>query len=284
MEVKIMGEPKVYLPELTREEIKEVVIRAVLLVPVATIEQHGPHAPIQTDIDNCLNICLSVAKKVHPNPPTLVSAPVWFSPSPFDPAWQPVNICMREEVFKEALNDILESYLRSGFRRIVVVNGHGGGTEWLVPQVVQKLNKKVSSIWGDWRIPDDAKVVTFEWMAFLEVFAREELEKIRGNPPGSDWHAGDIETSIQLYLHPELVDMKKAKVGHRYRRSSFSAHDLGRNWFWQYIIAGSPYIGGERGEVDGVSGDPTLATPELGKKILELATEKIAEFVVEFSK
>lgn len=279
-----MSEPKVYLPELTREEVKEVVARAVLLVPVATIEQHGPHAPLQTDVDNCFHICIMAAKRVHPDPPTLVSAPIWFSPSPFDPAWQPVSICMREEVFKEALNDILESYLRGGFRRIVVVNGHGGGTEWLVPQVVQKLNRKVSSIWKDWRIPDDARVVTFEWGAFLEVFAQDELAKVRSSPPGSDWHAGDIETSIQLYLHPELVDMSRAKVGYRYKKSRFSSHDLGRNWFWQYIIAGSPYIGGEAGEVEGVSGDPTLATAELGEKILNIAAEAISEFIREFAK
>ena len=279
----MMEGPKVYLPELTREEARELAPKAVLLVPVATIEQHGPHAPLQTDIDNCLHICLRAAKKAYPNPPSLVSAPVWFSPSPFDPAWQPVNICMREEVFKEALNDILESYLRSGFRRIVVISGHGGGTEWMIPQVVRKLESKVSSIWKDWRIPDDAKVVGFTWMAFLEVFAAEELREIRANPPGSDWHAGDIETSIQLYLHPELVDISKARIGHRFRRSSFSAHDLGRNWFWQYIIAGSPYIGGERGEVEGISGDPTLATPELGERVLELAASKIAEFIKEFA-
>ncbi|MCS7254325.1 MAG: creatininase family protein [Armatimonadota bacterium] len=279
-----MNEPKVYLPELTREEVKELAPIAVLLVPVATIEQHGPHAPLHTDIDNCFHICVMAAKRVHPNPPTLVGAPVWFSPSPFDPAWQPISICMREEVFKEALNDILESYLRGGFRRIVVVNGHGGGTEWIIPQVIQKLNRKVSSIWRDWQIPDDARIVTFEWTAFLEVFAQDELAKIRTNPPGSDWHAGDIETSIQLYLHPELVDMSRAKVGHRYKKSSFSAHDLGRNWFWQYIIAGSPYVGGEGGEVEGVSGDPTLATEELGEKILNVAAEKIAEFIREFSK
>ncbi|MCX7778607.1 MAG: hypothetical protein N2381_11250, partial [Armatimonadetes bacterium] len=68
------------------------------------------------------------------------------------------------------------------------------------------------------------------------------------------------------------------------KKSSFSAHDLGRNWFWQYIIAGSPYVGGEGGEVEGVSGDPTLATEELGEKILNVAAEKIAEFIREFSK
>lgn len=277
-----MSAEKIYLPELTRDEAKEAAPHSVLLVPVATIEQHGPHAPIQTDVDNCFHVCMRAAEKANPDPRTLVSAPIWFSPSPFDPAWYPVNICMREEVFKEALNDILESYLRSGFKRIVVVNGHGGGTEWMIPPVVHKLNRKISSYWQDWRIPDDARVVTFMWLAFLEVFAGDELARIRQNPPGADWHAGDIETALQLYLHPHLVDMTKAKRGNIYQSKRFAPHDLGRNWFWQYIIAGY-WSKGQPGEVEGISGDPSLATPELGERVLDLAATKIAEFVREFA-
>lgn len=272
---------KIHLGELTREEAKELAPRSVLLVPVATYEQHGPHAPIQTDVENCFEICKRSAEKANPSPRTLLSPAVWFSPSPFDPAEYPVNICTRESVFKEVLNDIVESFLRSGFRRIILVNGHGGGTEWMVPEVVRKLNSKVSSRWQDWRIPVDARVVTFMWVAFLEVFAKEELAKIRSSPAGADWHAGDIETSIQLYLHPGLLDTSKAKRGNIYRASGFAPNDLGRNWFWQYVIAGYS-AKPQPGEVELVSGDPTLASPLLGEKVLELASEKIAEFIREF--
>jgi len=274
---------RIYLPEFTREEVREIANRSVLLVPAGTIEQHGLHGPLQTDIDDSLNISMGVAGTVNPNPRTVVGAPVWFAPSAFDPAELPFGVRMREGVFKDALNDVLESYLRSGFKRIAVVNGHGGGTEWMIVDVVHRLIwSRESKLWPDWRIPDDAKVVTFEYFAFLEVFASDEMSEIRRNPPGSDWHAGDIETALQLYLHPDLVHMDRAKRGGMLRPSKFAPHDLGRNWFWQYIIAGY-YDGFEPGEVEGITGDPSLATPKLGEDVYRLAVKKIAEFVREFA-
>jgi creatinine amidohydrolase len=273
---------RIYLPELTREEVRGIAPKSVLLVPAGTIEQHGLHGPLQTDIDDSFSISMGVAKEINPNPRTVVGAPVWFAPSAYDPAHLPFGVRIRESVFKDALNDILESYLRSGFRRIAIVNGHGGGTEWMIADVVHKLNRKESTLWPEWKIPEDAKVVTFEYFAFLEVFAAVEMAEVRKTPAGSDWHAGDIETALQLYLHPELVHMDRAKRGNILKPKKFAPHDLGRNWFWQYIVAG--YYGDfEPGEVEGVTGDPTLATPKLGGDIYNLAVRKIAEFVSEFA-
>lgn len=273
---------RIYLPEFTREEVREVASSSVLLVPSGTVEQHGPHGPLQTDIDNSFSICMGAARETNPNPRTVVGAPIWFAPSVFDPANLPFSVRIREDVFKDALNDILESYLRGGFKRIAVVNGHGGGTEWMIAEVIHRLSRKESTLWPEWKIPDDAKVVTFEYFAFLEVFAPEEMSGIRKNPPGSDWHAGDIETALQLYLHPGLVHMDRAKRGTLLKPSKFAPHDLGRNWFWQYVIAGY-YDGFEPGEVEGITGDPTLATSKLGEDIYKLAVKKIAEFVREFA-
>jgi len=274
---------KHYLPEMSVEEVREAVERkAVLLVPAATIEQHGPHLPEHTDIDCTLEILKATAESLGENPPTVVSSPIWFAPSPFDPEWAPGSINIRREVFIEVVSDILETYLRSGFKRIAVISGHGGGTEWIYPEIVRRLNTKESRLWRNWKIPTDARVVTFTYFAFLEVFAREELAELRKERKGSDWHSGDIETALQLYLHPELVDMRKAKRGARMIPTQFAPHDLGQNWFWQYIIAG--YYGKvERGEVKGVTGDPTAATGELGEKVFRLAVRKIGEFVREFA-
>jgi len=169
---------------------------------------------LQTDIDNSFSISMGVAREVNPKPRTVVGAPVWFAPSPFDPANLPFSVRIREDIFKEALNDVLESYLRSGFKRIAIVNGHGGGTEWVIADVIHRLSwSRESKLWPGWRIPEDSKVVTFEYFAFLEVFASAEMSEIRKTPAGSDWHAGDIETALQLYLHPELVHMDMAKRG-----------------------------------------------------------------------
>ncbi len=289
---------KTVLEQLTRDEAREALPKAVLLVPVATIEQHGAHAPLHTDTSNVWAICCGVAEQVNPNPRVLVAPLVWFSPSPFDSAHLPVSINIREDVFCEALNDILETYLRAGFKRIVVINGHGGGTEHMIPSVIRKLNRKVSSVWPDWRIPDDAQVVGFAWFPFLATYALDELRAIRPTGPvgdeavakgektplGADWHAGDMETALQLHLNPELVDTERAKSGAmpKPELNEFAPVDLAESWQRQYIIEGYGALR-EAGEEPAIAGDPTLATPELGARLLDLAVTKIGEFVRELA-
>jgi creatinine amidohydrolase len=281
---------KFFLAEMTSDEAKEVAPACVLLAPVATVEQHGPHLPLHTDIDNIAQILAEVARRTNPparsqageQPRVLVAPPVWFSFSPFDPQVYPGSIRTRPDVFASALNDILESYLRGGFRKIVVVNGHGGGTELVIPEVVRRLNSKVASIWRDWQIPAEAKVVQFCWWVFLAEFAREELERIRGKEVSLDWHGGDIETSLQLYLRPDLVDMSKAKRGSTFSREvKFSYHDLA-DWHRQYVVEGYP-AEVLPGDLDMIGGDPTTASREKGEAIFNLAVEKVSEFIREFA-
>lgn len=273
---------KLHLAEMTSDEAREIAPACVLLVPVATVEQHGPHLPLHTDIDNVTQILVGVAERTNPEPRAIVAPPVWFSFSPFDPQAFPGSVRTRPDVFASALNDILESYLRAGFRRILVVNGHGGGTELVIPEVVRRLNNKVASVWTEWQIPPDAMVVQFCWWVFLAEFAREQLEQIRGKEVSLDWHAGDIETSLQLYLRPHLVDMSKAKRGITFSRDvKFSYHDLA-DWHRQYVVEGYP-ASVTPGEIEVIGGDPTAASKDKGEAIFNLAVEKISEFVREFA-
>ena len=276
---------KFYLPEMTREKVKEIVDKSILLIPIATIEQHGPHLPLHTDIDNVTSIVMEVAKRLNPKLRVVAGAPIWFSPGGFDPKIYPGTIHMRKEIFMEALNDLLESYLRGGFKKIVVINGHGAGTQIWIPEVVRNLREKIPSHdWGDkWKMPQDAYVVEFDWWSLLGGFAKEELSKIRKNPVGSGAHAGDVETALQLYLRPDLVDMSKAKKGNILQHSKFAFTDI-FNEHREHIITGYSLWGTKekKGEVEGVWGDPTLATKELGEKIFDLAVKKISEFIKEF--
>lgn len=74
---------KFYLPEMIREEVKEVIKeKTILLIPVATIQQHREHLPLHTDIDNVTSIVKKIAETLNPDIKVLVEAPVWFSPSP----------------------------------------------------------------------------------------------------------------------------------------------------------------------------------------------------------
>jgi creatinine amidohydrolase len=272
-----------YLPEMTHEEILASVNNSVLLIPVACMEQHGPHLPIHTDMDNVHEITMGVARKLNPALRALVSPPMWFSPGgAFPLAQYPGTMKCRKETFKELLSDFLESYLRHGFKRILIINGHGGGTQLWIPEVVRYLRRDLPKLGykDDWKVPADARVTVFSWIALLGEFARPELEAIRKSPLGSDWHGGDVETSLQLYLRPHLVHMDKARKGTTRVPSKFGTCDI-NDWHREYIIPNFPAKSIE-GEQPCVWGDPTLATPELGKAVYDLAVSKIAEFVQEF--
>ena len=125
--------------------------------------------------------------------------------------------------------------------------------------------------------------MTFTWFAFLEVFAREEIMAARDYPEGcADWHSGDMETALQMYLRPGLVDEDKLLTGACSQVQEFAPYDMGRNWFHQYIIAaywGPPPTPGEQ---DTMGGRPDRATPEMGRRILDVSARTIGRFVREW--
>lgn len=184
---------------------------------------------------------------------------------------------MRKDVYMNTLNDILESYLRPGFKKIMVINGHGGGTEWWIREVVQRLiEERKSLIWPEWNIPSDAQVVVIYWLSFLGEFAQTELKEIFKERDDRDWHGEEIETALQLHLRPELVDMSKAKPDSPPTKKVKFAPYCISNWHRQFIVTG--YYKNST-----ISNDLTLATKKTGEKIFKLAVEKISEFVKEFA-
>jgi len=276
---------KTALAEMDRDEVREAVQnRAVLLVPVATVEQHGPHLPLHTDIDNVNEICLETARRMNPESGVVVSPPVWFSHSPFDVRQFPGGVAVTHETFSRVLRELLESYVRGGFAKIAVVNGHGGGTEpWITRVVYSMRNERKSVVWPDWEIPVEARVVGFAWFALVGEFAREELAKARDNPTGSAHHAGDVETSLQLFLKPGLVDMAKARKGRVSKDDGFANNDL-LNYQRRFVIDAYYPRTQSEGDVEGVLGDPTLASRELGESIFNIAVNTISDFLREFAK
>ena len=273
-----MAPEEFHLAKMNRDQVKRVAKRAVLLVPLATVEQHGPHLALHCDTDNVTHMARGVAERLNPRPRVLVSPTFWQSPSPFEPADYPGCTAIRKEVFIAALNDVLEGYLRGGFTKIVVINGHGGGPERWLPGIVDRLNEeRTSLVWPGWKIPDDARVISLCWWVFLGEFASEQLRGI----PLKGTHAGEIETSLQLYLHPELVDMKKAKRGFIKEATTFGRQNLFESQR-AFVIDGYPFPPKKKGLVDKVWGDPTKASREFGEKLFKLAVDKLSEMVTEF--
>ena len=111
--------------EMTRDEITEAAPQAVAVLPTAATEQHGPHMAVGTDVILCENVARRAAERAAERTPVIV-APIL----PFGSSWHHYpfggTISLTSPTFITAVQEALEGLVRCGFRKIVVLNGHGG--------------------------------------------------------------------------------------------------------------------------------------------------------------
>lgn len=155
-----------------------------VLLPVGSVEQHGPHNPLGTDY----LVAQALAEEAGRRTGTLVLPPVPFGVSVHHSAF-PGTVWVREDTLKEYIRDVALSLKKHGVRKIIVVNGHGGNLPALL-----SLARELRG--------EGLLMVIFQWWTLPELeklFKREELG-----------HAAAVETSLNLYLQGEHVDMSRA--------------------------------------------------------------------------
>lgn len=249
---------KIYWQDLTSPELGALAeAGAVVLVPVGAIEQHGPHMPVSTDITCAFAVAEGAALAIDEFP-VLVAPPVSWGVSPHHMGF-PGTITLSIETFVGLLCDICRSIRRHGFRRILLINGHGGNAE-AVGIAAQQL-----SIEGIF-------VAATTYFGLII----EELRAIGESPLGGMSHACEMETSLLLKLCPDLVHMDQARPDVRQGHSSFFTWDMRdpRPIYFAYDM--------KRDSNEGVIGDPTLATLEKGERIYAAAVAQTAAFLREF--
>src|SRR5215471_528071 len=112
----------VLLSEMTSPDVKTAIDEGRLVIlPVGSTEQHGPHLPLDTDIVNAFEIAKAAAAWVG----ALVAPPLYYGISPH---WMgfPGTMSLDESTFVAAVTQLCNSLTKHGFRKIVVLNGHGG--------------------------------------------------------------------------------------------------------------------------------------------------------------
>lgn len=252
-----------FLPYLTRRQMemmrdKE---KAAIIQPIGSTEQHGPHLPAFTD-------CI-IAQEVLCRALSLVPTdlPVWTLPLlPYgksnEHAGLAGTITLTSETMIKVLKEIGISIVRNGFRRLVILNAHGGNTE-IIDVVIRDLRE----------ITD---LLVFGLHIGLRVAVPQEglseSERIYGI------HAGDAETSMMLDCAPELVHMEWAVDGTPANLEKLNTHPflgaLNFAWLTKDIAP------------DGVIGNPKTADAKRGGDYLEGAAREVADLltqVVEFS-
>lgn len=228
----------------------------LVVVPCGSMEQHGRHLPVNTDSVIVFEVARRAAERV---PGVLVAPMVWTGLSPHHMDF-PGTLSLGLETYAALIGDLCRSIARHGFRKIALVNGHGGN-QALLQALAQSLRYELR--------------VHLLTLSYWNLMA-QEAAAIRESAPGGIAHACEMETSIQRYLHPEQVKMEEA-VSHPVRPAlSFLAKDL--------LSPGKAQLPAPFRErtPSGVMGDPTTATAEKGHRFLEAAVERLAECLQEF--
>jgi creatinine amidohydrolase len=250
----------VFVWEEMRSDEFEVLDRmqAVVVLPTGAIEQHGPHLPVNTDTATATAIARRAAARTI-GIPVLVAPTVACGVSPFH-MYRPGTMTLRVETFLSIVSDLCDSIIHNGFRRIVVLNGHGGNTGPLQTLALMLSARGIR-----------VAVMTY-WEAIPDVIAKVcDGDQAMG-------HGSDAETSIQLALQPHLVDESRITrdlgtelrfppgLDARATRGTYVVPDFRR------------YVPG------GVLGRPAGASREKGELLLEAAADALARLIAEWAR
>jgi creatinine amidohydrolase len=247
--------PRLLFTECTREDIRSRAEATLLVVPTGSTEQHGPHLPLGTDTFTVEYIATQAAEKVAPEIPVLVAPTIPIGAShhhlPFGG-----TLSISTETYYRVMYDIVESAILGGFRRIFIINGHGGNHE-LLQLVIRDLSLR-------------HKV----WLAAASYWhlALDELAQLGANTGGRiPGHAGAFETSQMLALRPDLVGSPPTRLEEATGNASFSSarpYRVETYGAWQNI--------------DGFTDSPNKASMERGRKSLDASVRALARALRDF--
>lgn len=246
------GKRPVFWQELWRHELHEAAgRRPVVIVPCGSVEQHGAHCPLDVDIVDALALSVATAEAIEQFP-VLVAPPIWSGIAHYKMG-HIGTITLRFETYVAVVTDVCRSIHANGFERIILLNGHGGNRS-----INQALSIKLAE--------DDVFILPITYWDMIPEVLVNESERDHG----SIGHAGEWETSLQLYLRPELVDMSRA-------RSDEERAELGDESRTYAAFAER-----RRERAGGVHGDPTVATAVKGERLFTAARDKLIQTVREF--
>ena len=252
-----------WIHEMKFHEIEEYLERDdIVLVPVGTTEQHGPHLPLMVDAIQAIDVTAGVIERAR----VLATPPTWFGWSPHHMGYAG-TITFRPETLTAAVEDICNSLVYHGFKKLVIVNGHRGAN--LPPLEIAAV--RVRNRTGAYVAVVDVALV-----------ALTEVADICEGEVGAIGHACESETSFMLYKHEELVDMEEAVTALETYDDRFLTRfvnlDPRLNYDRVSLSSTPEELRQARGPV-GSRGDPALASREKGQRIYEVIVSNTVEFI-----
>jgi creatinine amidohydrolase len=244
-------------PEVKRIDFS----RCAVVIPLGSLEQHGPHLPLTTDTE----IVTAIARQVESRLSSviLVTPTLWLGHSPHHMNF-PGTLSVEPRIYIDIVKSLVLSMVRHGAKKIFLLNGHGGN-EAPVPVALRELKTELSA-------HKDLFVVfaSYWWLG------SKTLAAVRESGVGGVGHACEMETSAMLVIAPDKVDMSLARksgpgAALRYRVIDMQAKNP------VAMVSEFDELSGS-----GVLGEPELASAEKGRKFLSGFAESVVEFLEDF--
>ena len=232
--------------QLTTLQFEEAIKQGVCVIPIGVLEKHGNHLPLGTDMYTSTAICKAAAERE-----SAIVFPYYFFGQIAEARHYPGTVAVPHRMMMDNLLVMCDEISRNGIKKIIIMSGHGGNNHFL-PFFAQEMP----------RLERDYQVYT-GFAVGLQPAQQEEVRKM-SDVDDLGQHAGLAETSLMMYLQPELIqaEMQAAEEGRDLKRLEAIQNEglfTAFNWY-----AGYPYH---------YAGDHTKATADIGKRIFAMAVE-----------
>lgn len=238
--------------EMNARELKQVSREETLVIlPIAAVEQHGPHMPTATDTI----ICTAVAEQVEQNlKDTILLLPtLWLGAGQHHLRWG-ATLTSRVENYETLLCEICESLLDDGYRRILILNGHGGN---IGPMQISLRRLQINY--------QNCQLMAASYWSIAE----EEIASLLEGECKTLGHACEAETSLIMHLRPELVQKSEIENFIDYAPDVVNGVYICRDMFQR--------------TQKGATGRPDLASAGKGAKMLTAIVEKVVKVILNLS-
>lgn len=244
------------------EEINDEKTRKLVLLPLGAIEQHGPHLAVATDTDLVSRIAAEAERQMPDQ--VLLCPTLPFGSSHHHKAFGG-TISISPDLYTQVIIHLVSSLLENGFRRIVLLNGHGGN----ITPVKQAL--AVLSDRFDGASSPNIVLATY-WELAGKIFSGAAPME---SPALS--HACEYETSLMLHLFPEKVRIEKAQRPERPLSNGYIAWEDDEPYRGVTVFKATPFISS-----NGSSGEPQKATAAKGRHLFDHALAALLAFLHSF--
>jgi creatinine amidohydrolase len=241
--------------ELNREQLRASAAEALAVIPIGATEQHGPHLPTGTDFFTVEAVALEAAKIASSEIPVIVTPALPFGSSDHHFVFG-ATLSLSTETYYRVLRELVESLAKDGFRRVFLINGHGGNHE------LAELAARDAALHGAVHVAAGSY-----WAIAWDALAAEGAHRGRRLPG----HAGDFETSLMLALRP---DLPPGPLPHR--DPAPDTGPLRRTAPWRTELHGFWK------QIDGYTDSPSQATAAKGRRFFAAITGAVAQAFISF--